>query len=50
MFRKLIITIIAFFLLTYNVNAGSSGDLVLFEAIGGGLAWGSGLVKIGQPV
>ena len=28
----------------------SSGDLVLFEAIGGGLAWGSGLVKIGQPV
>ena len=28
----------------------SSGDLVLFEAIGGGLAWGAGLVKLGQPV
>ncbi len=28
----------------------SGGDLVLFEAIGGGLAWGAGLVKIGQPV
>ena len=29
MFRKFIITIIAFLLLTFNVNAGSSGDLVL---------------------
>ena len=28
----------------------SSGDLVLFEAIGGGLAWGAGLVKLGYPV
>lgn len=26
-----------------------SGDLVLFEAIGGGLTWGAGLVRIGQP-
>ena len=29
MFRKFIITTITFFLLTFNVNAGSSGDLVL---------------------
>ncbi len=29
MFRKFIITIITFLLLTFNVNAGSSGDLVL---------------------
>ena len=38
--------------LSEGINDGrvSSGDLVLFEAIGGGLAWGSGLVKIGQPV
>ena len=28
----------------------SNGDLVLFEAIGGGLAWGAGLVRIGEPV
>ena len=26
-----------------------SGDLVLVEAIGGGLAWGAGLVRIGLP-
>jgi 3-oxoacyl-[acyl-carrier-protein] synthase-3 len=26
-----------------------NGNLVLFEAIGGGLAWGSGLVRIGYP-
>ena len=26
-----------------------SGDLVLFEAIGGGLSWGAGLVRIGNP-
>ncbi len=26
-----------------------SGDLVLFEAIGGGLAWGAGLVRMGRP-
>jgi len=25
------------------------GDLVLFEAIGGGLAWGAGLVRMGYP-
>jgi len=38
--------------LSEGINDGrvSSGDLVLFEAIGGGLAWGSGLVKIGRPV
>ena len=38
--------------LSEGINDGrvSNGDLVLFEAIGGGLAWGSGLVKIGQPV
>ncbi|MDC0399009.1 ketoacyl-ACP synthase III [Alphaproteobacteria bacterium] len=38
--------------LSEGINDGrvSSGDLVLFEAIGGGLAWGSGLVKMGQPV
>ena len=38
--------------LSEGINDGrvSSGDLVLFEAIGGGLAWGSGLVRIGQPV
>ena len=37
--------------LSEGINDGrvSSGDLVLFEAIGGGLAWGSGLVKIGHP-
>ncbi|WP_420404926.1 beta-ketoacyl-ACP synthase III [Nisaea sp.] len=27
----------------------SNGDLVLFEAIGGGLVWGAGLVRIGAP-
>lgn len=27
-----------------------SGDLVLMEAIGGGLAWGAGLVRMGSPV
>ena len=26
-----------------------TGDLVLVEAIGGGLAWGAGLVRIGRP-
>lgn len=26
-----------------------NGDLVLFEAIGGGLVWGAGLVRIGEP-
>lgn len=26
-----------------------SGDLVLFEAIGGGLAWGAGLARMGYP-
>ena len=26
-----------------------NGDLVLFEAIGGGLVWGAGLVRIGTP-
>jgi 3-oxoacyl-[acyl-carrier-protein] synthase-3 len=26
-----------------------NGDLVLFEAIGGGLVWGAGLVRIGAP-
>ncbi|MEK9596856.1 MAG: beta-ketoacyl-ACP synthase III [Rhodospirillaceae bacterium] len=26
-----------------------SGDLVLFEAIGGGLSWGAGLVRLGRP-
>ncbi len=26
-----------------------NGDLVLMEAIGGGLAWGAGLVRIGRP-
>ena len=26
-----------------------AGDLVLFEAIGGGLAWGAGLVRFGLP-
>ena len=26
-----------------------NGDLVLYEAIGGGLAWGAGLVRIGYP-
>lgn len=26
-----------------------TGDLVLFEAIGGGLAWGAGLVRFGVP-
>ena len=25
------------------------GNLVLFEAIGGGLAWGAGLVRMGYP-
>ena len=27
-----------------------SGDLVLMEAIGGGLAWGAGLVRYWAPV
>ena len=27
-----------------------NGDLVAFEAIGGGLTWGASLVRIGQPV
>lgn len=37
--------------LTASVEAGGvkSGDLVMFEAIGGGLAWGAGLVRIGRP-
>ena len=37
--------------LTTSVEAGGvkSGDLVMFEAIGGGLAWGAGLVRIGRP-
>jgi 3-oxoacyl-[acyl-carrier-protein] synthase-3 len=26
------------------------GDMVLMEAIGGGLAWGAGLVRYGAPV
>ena len=38
--------------LSVGMNDGriSNGDLVLFEAIGGGLAWGAGLVRIGEPV
>lgn len=37
--------------LTEAVEDGriSRGDLVLFEAIGGGLAWGAGLVRMGYP-
>lgn len=37
--------------LTASVEAGGvkPGDLVMFEAIGGGLAWGAGLVRIGRP-
>ena len=37
--------------LTASVEAGGvkSGDLVMFEAIGGGLAWGAGLVRVGRP-
>ena len=37
--------------LTASVESGGvkSGDLVMFEAIGGGLAWGAGLVRIGRP-
>ncbi|MEC8026976.1 MAG: beta-ketoacyl-ACP synthase III [Pseudomonadota bacterium] len=37
--------------LAASVEAGGvkSGDLVMFEAIGGGLAWGAGLVRIGRP-
>ena len=37
--------------LTASVEAGGvkSGDLVMFEAIGGGLAWGAVLVRIGRP-
>jgi 3-oxoacyl-[acyl-carrier-protein] synthase-3 len=37
--------------LTEAVGDGriKSGDLVLFEAIGGGLAWGAGLVRMGYP-
>ena len=37
--------------LTEAVNDGriKQGDLVLFEAIGGGLAWGAGLVRMGYP-
>ncbi|MEP3114961.1 beta-ketoacyl-ACP synthase III [Nisaea sp.] len=37
--------------LTEAVGDGrvKNGDLVLFEAIGGGLVWGAGLVRIGTP-
>ena len=37
--------------LTEGVSDGRivDGDLVLFEAIGGGLAWGAGLVRMGYP-
>jgi 3-oxoacyl-[acyl-carrier-protein] synthase-3 len=37
--------------LTEAVSDGriTQGDLVLFEAIGGGLAWGAGLVRMGYP-
>lgn len=37
--------------LTEAVEDGriGNGDLVLFEAIGGGLAWGAGLVRMGYP-
>ncbi|MDA0342235.1 MAG: 3-oxoacyl-ACP synthase, partial [Proteobacteria bacterium] len=37
--------------LTEAVRDGriTQGDLVLFEAIGGGLAWGAGLVRMGYP-
>jgi 3-oxoacyl-[acyl-carrier-protein] synthase-3 len=37
--------------LTEAVEDGriTQGDLVLFEAIGGGLAWGAGLVRMGYP-
>jgi 3-oxoacyl-[acyl-carrier-protein] synthase III len=37
--------------LTEAVGDGrvKEGDLVLFEAIGGGLAWGAGLVRMGYP-
>jgi 3-oxoacyl-[acyl-carrier-protein] synthase III len=37
--------------LTEAVRDGriNDGDLVLFEAIGGGLAWGAGLVRMGYP-
>lgn len=37
--------------LTEAVTDGrvKNGDLVLFEAIGGGLVWGAGLVRIGAP-
>jgi 3-oxoacyl-[acyl-carrier-protein] synthase III len=37
--------------LTEAVTDGriKSGDLVLFEAIGGGLAWGAGLARMGYP-
>ena len=37
--------------LTEAVQDGriTQGDLVLFEAIGGGLAWGAGLVRMGYP-
>lgn len=37
--------------LTEAVQDGriNDGDLVLFEAIGGGLAWGAGLVRMGYP-
>lgn len=37
--------------LTESVASGDikNGDLVLFEAIGGGLSWGSGLVRLGRP-
>ncbi len=37
--------------LTEAVGDGriKTGDLVLFEAIGGGLAWGAGLVRMGYP-
>lgn len=37
--------------LTASVEAGGvkSGDLVMLEAIGGGLAWGAGLVRVGRP-
>ena len=38
--------------LTEGVSDGRivDGDLVLFEAIGGGLAWGAGLVRMGYPI
>jgi 3-oxoacyl-[acyl-carrier-protein] synthase III len=30
-------------------NMISAGDIVAFEGIGGGLAWGAAIVRVGKP-